>query len=157
MLMTACPPRAQPSPRSRPSQAQSSSPAMREPVPWHTASAGIASLGTSIGIEVLSPALGELIVAIELAAMLAIIGTALFASPALSERAFRILRWIANRPESSAPQPARQRQQAKKTEWLSGLSPGKGAGPGGPKILHRGRRRAREPADCCVPPPGEAG
>jgi hypothetical protein len=90
---------------------------MREPVPWHTVSAGIASLGTSIGVEVLRPALGELIVAIELAAMLAIIGTALFASPALSERAFRILRWIANRPEPSAPQPpARQRQQAK-TEW----------------------------------------
>ncbi len=90
MLMTVCPPRAQPSPRSRPAQAQSSSPALREPVLWHTVSAGIASLG----IEVLRPALGELIVAIELAAMLAIIGTALFASPALSERAFRILRWI---------------------------------------------------------------
>ena len=42
---------------------------------------------------------GEVIAFIEVAVMLTIIGTALFGSSALSERAFRLLRWIANRPE----------------------------------------------------------
>jgi hypothetical protein len=40
---------------------------------------------------------------IELAAALTIIGTALFGSQALSERGFRLLRWIANRPEPPGP------------------------------------------------------
>jgi hypothetical protein len=34
---------------------------------------------------------------------LTVIGTALFGSQELSERAFRLLRWIANRPEPTAP------------------------------------------------------
>ena len=73
--------------------------------PWRTAGLGIASLGTPVGIGVLHPMLGEVIAVIEVAAMLTIIGTALFGSSALSERAFRLLRWLGNRPEppSSAP------------------------------------------------------
>ena len=43
------------------------------------------------------PLLGQ--IAIELAATLTVLGTALFGSQALSERAFRLLRWIANRAE----------------------------------------------------------
>jgi hypothetical protein len=45
------------------------------------------------------PLLGQIAIAIELAVALTIIGTALFGSRPLSERAFRLLRWIANRPE----------------------------------------------------------
>jgi hypothetical protein len=60
---------------------------------------GLTSLGAPIGIGVADPLLGVTALVIELAAALTIIGTALFGSQALSERAFRLLRWIANRPE----------------------------------------------------------
>lgn len=40
---------------------------------------------------------------VELAVALTVIGTALFGSRELSERAFRLLRWMANRPEPLAP------------------------------------------------------
>jgi len=49
--------------------------------------------------------LGEIIAVIEVVGALTIIGTALFGSPALSERAFRLLRWIGNRPEPPGPAP----------------------------------------------------
>ena len=61
--------------------------------------AGVASLATPVGIGVLHPVLGEVIAVIEIAVILTIIGTALFGSSALSERAFRLLRWLGNRPE----------------------------------------------------------
>jgi hypothetical protein len=64
-----------------------------------------ASLGTPVGIGILHPMLGEVIAGIEVAAMLVIIGTALFGSSALSERAFRLLRWLGNRPEPPGPAP----------------------------------------------------
>ena len=72
-------------------------------VPWRTAGIGVTSLGTPIGIGVADPLLGQIAIAIELAVALAIIGTALYGSKALSERAFRFLRWIANRPEPPGP------------------------------------------------------
>jgi hypothetical protein len=75
------------------------------PGPWRTVGAGIASLGAPVGIGILHPMLGEAIAVIEVAAMLTIIGTALFGSSALSERAFRLLRWLGNRPEPPSPAP----------------------------------------------------
>jgi hypothetical protein len=65
--------------------------------------AGITVLGTPVGIGMLHPALGEIIAAIEVMMMLTIFGTALFGSPVLTERAFRLLRWIGNRPEPPGP------------------------------------------------------
>jgi hypothetical protein len=78
---------------------------MRDHVSWRSAATGIASLVTPIGIGVLHPVLGEVVAVIEVVAVLTIIGTALFGSQALSERAFRLLRWIGNRPEPAAPAP----------------------------------------------------
>jgi hypothetical protein len=78
-------------------------PARRERVPWRSVGAGVTALGTPAGIWVLHPMLGEVIAIIEVAVVLAIIGTALFGSPALVERAFRLLRWIGNRPEPPGP------------------------------------------------------
>lgn len=72
-------------------------------VPWRTAGIGLTSLGTPVGIGVADPLIGTIAFAIELAVTLTIIGTALFGSQALSERAFRLLRWITNRPEPPAP------------------------------------------------------
>jgi len=48
---------------------------------------------------------GEVIAIVEVVVVLAIIGTILFGSLALSERAFRLLRWIGNRPEPPGPAP----------------------------------------------------
>jgi len=72
-------------------------------VPWRTAGISLTSLGTPIGIGVADPLLGSMAFVLELAVALTIIGTALFGSQAISERAFRILRWITNRPEPPAP------------------------------------------------------
>jgi hypothetical protein len=77
----------------------------RERVPWRTVGTGIASLGTPAVFWIVCPVLGVVIAAIEAAAMLTIIGTALFGSQALSERAFRLLRWLVNRPEPPSPAP----------------------------------------------------
>jgi hypothetical protein len=74
---------------------------MRDRVSWRSAGTGIASLVTPVGIGVLHPVLGEVLVLIEVAVALTIIATALFGSQTLSERAFRFLRWIGNRPEPS--------------------------------------------------------
>jgi hypothetical protein len=51
----------------------------------------------------LNPLLGEVIAITEIVVALTVIGVALFGSQALSERAFRLLRWFGNRPEPPAP------------------------------------------------------
>lgn len=70
---------------------------------WRAAGVGLTSLGTPLGLGIADPLLGQATAAAELAVMFAIIGTALFGSQALSERAFRLLRWIGNRPEHPGP------------------------------------------------------
>jgi hypothetical protein len=72
-------------------------------LPWRAAGIGLTSLGTPIGIGVADPLLGQVAIAMELAVVLTIIGTALFGSQVMSERAFRLLRWVANRTEPAAP------------------------------------------------------
>lgn len=79
------------------------SPPPRERVPWRPTVAGAASLGTPVGIGMLNPLLGEVIALTEIVAALTVIAVALFGSQALSERAFRLLRWFGNRPEPPAP------------------------------------------------------
>ncbi len=72
--------------------------------PWRSVAASAAALGTPAGIGVLHPLLGEIVAIIELVMALTIIGAALFGSPDLSDRAFRLLRWIGNRPEPPGPE-----------------------------------------------------
>ncbi len=74
-----------------------------ERVPWRPAVTGAASLGTPVGIGMLYPLLGEVIAITEIVVALTVIAVALFGSQALSERAFRLLRWFGNRPEPPAP------------------------------------------------------
>jgi len=76
---------------------------VRERVPWGPVAASVTALGTPAGIGVLHPMLGEIVAIIELVVALTIIGTALFGSSDLSDRAFRLLRWIGNRPEPPGP------------------------------------------------------
>jgi hypothetical protein len=75
----------------------------RERVPWRPAVTGAASLGTPLGIGMLNALLGEVIAITEILVALTVIAVALFGSEALSERAFRLLRWFSNRPEPPAP------------------------------------------------------
>jgi hypothetical protein len=56
-----------------------------------------------LGIGMLHPLLGEVIAIAETAVVLMVIAVALFGSKALSERAFRLLRWFGNRPEPPGP------------------------------------------------------
>jgi hypothetical protein len=72
-------------------------------MPWRSVGVGAASLGTPVGIGLLRPMLGEIVIGIEVVVVLTMIATALFGSQTLSERAFRLLRWFGNRPEPPAP------------------------------------------------------
>jgi hypothetical protein len=72
-------------------------------VPWRPVGTAVTSLGAPIGLGMLHPMLGEIIAVIEVVVVLTIIATALFGSQALSERAFRLLRWFGNRPEPPTP------------------------------------------------------
>jgi len=65
--------------------------------------ATLAAAGVPVAGGVLHPILGEIVFLVELVAVLTVVGTALFGSLDLSERAFRLLRWIGNRPEPPAP------------------------------------------------------
>ncbi len=82
---------------------QSAEPKLLSPPPWRVVGVGIASLGTPVGIGVAHLVLGEIIAAVEVVVALTITGTALFGSQALSERAFRLLRWLGNRAEPPGP------------------------------------------------------
>ena len=77
--------------------------ATRGRVPWRSVGAGATTLGTPVALGVLHPMLGEAIAVVEIVVVLTIIVTALFGSQALSERAFRLLRWSGNRPEPPGP------------------------------------------------------
>lgn len=72
-------------------------------VPWWPAGTAAASLVAPAGLGMIQPVTGEVIGGIEVLVVLTIIATALFGSQALSERAFRLLRWFGNRPEPPAP------------------------------------------------------
>ncbi len=72
-------------------------------VPWRPVGAAATWLGAPVGLGMLHPMLGEVIAVIEVVVVLTIIATALFGSQALSERAFRLLRWFGNRPEPPTP------------------------------------------------------
>jgi len=76
---------------------------MPERVPWRSVGAGMVSVGTPLCVGVLHPQIGEVMIVIELIMFLTVLGTALFGSETLSERAFRLLRWLGNRPEPPAP------------------------------------------------------
>jgi hypothetical protein len=78
-------------------------PPSREHPPWRPISVGLSSLGIPAGIGILHPVLGEALIVIEIAVALTIIGAALFGNETLSERAFRLLRWLGNRPEPPSP------------------------------------------------------
>jgi hypothetical protein len=87
----------------RPLPRNTGEPAMRDRPPWRSAGTGVVSLVTPVGFGMFHPSLGMVFGIIEVVVALTIIGMALFGSQTLSERAFRFLRWIRNRPEPPTP------------------------------------------------------
>jgi hypothetical protein len=83
-----------------------SAPTARREHGWHVLAISTGSLAPPIGLGVRHPVVGEAFAGVELAVLLTIIGAALFGSRVLSERAFRLLRWLGNRPEPPEPPPA---------------------------------------------------
>lgn len=61
------------------------------------------AVATPAGIAFADPTLGEALAAGEGGLAALILLSALFGSARVSERAFRLLRWIANRPEPESP------------------------------------------------------
>lgn len=87
----------------------------RDRVRWQPLGLGAASAGVPFGIGLQHPSVGVALMIVELALVLTVIATALFGTDELSERAFRLLRWIGNRPEPASPQktrPPRKSSQA---------------------------------------------
>jgi hypothetical protein len=78
-------------------------PAKAESASWRSIGASVISTGVPTSVGAVHPIIGIGIAVLELAVALTVIGTALFGSRELSERAFRLLRWIANRPEPPTP------------------------------------------------------
>lgn len=72
-------------------------------IPWRSVGASMVSVGTPLGIAMLYPLLGAVLAVVELVMILTVLGTALFGSQTLSERAFRLLRWLRDRPEPPSP------------------------------------------------------
>ena len=56
--------------------------------------AALAAAGIPVTSGMLHPILGEIVFLVELVVVLTLVGAALFGSLDLSERAFRLLRWI---------------------------------------------------------------
>jgi hypothetical protein len=80
-------------------------------VRWQPLGLGAASAGVPVGIGLQHPSVGVALMIVELASALTIIATALFGTYELSERAFRLLRWVGNRPEPASPQKTRRPRQ----------------------------------------------
>ena len=71
-----------------------------EQIPWWFIGMRVVPAGASAVVGALHPLLGAVIALVAMSVALTIVGTAMFGSPELSMRAFRL---IGNRPESRSP------------------------------------------------------
>jgi hypothetical protein len=72
-------------------------------LPWRALGLGLSAIGGTAAAYYSHPLVGQAIVICETAAAMITVATALFGSETTSERAFRLLRWLTNRPEPDAP------------------------------------------------------
>jgi hypothetical protein len=73
---------------------------------WRSLGIGVGAIGTPVAAGCLHPLLGLSLFAPQAAMLMIIFGAALFGSKTISERAFRLLRWLAGRPEPAGPSPS---------------------------------------------------
>jgi hypothetical protein len=71
--------------------------------PWRTFGLGISAIGAPSAASYFHPVLGLLLAASEIATIVTVVASALFGTSTISERAFRLLRWFADRPEPPSP------------------------------------------------------
>ena len=71
--------------------------------PWRSLGIGIGAVGAPAATSCLHPVLGLSIFAAQAITLMIIFGSALFGKKTVSDRAFRLLRWLAARPEPTAP------------------------------------------------------
>jgi len=64
---------------------------------------GAGVIGAPTAVYFVYPTVGLILGACELSIFMIVLVTALFGTSTLSERAFRLLRWLADRPEYAAP------------------------------------------------------
>ena len=67
--------------------------------PGRRAAAVLAVAGVPAAVWALQPVLGLLLIGLQSLIAVTVVAVALFGSDRLSERAFRLLRWVADRPE----------------------------------------------------------
>jgi hypothetical protein len=72
-------------------------------LPWRALGLGLPAIGGIAAAYYSQPMVGEAIVICGTVSAVITMATALFGSETTSERAFRLLRWLANRPEPDAP------------------------------------------------------
>lgn len=74
-------------------------------LPGRRVSFGLATTIVAVptGIALANPMLATVLASAELALLLTVLLTAVFAPAAISERAFRLLRWMTGRPEPDQP------------------------------------------------------
>lgn len=72
-------------------------------LPWRSLGLGSSAIGGIAAAYHSCPPIGLAIISCGVAATMIIIGAALFGSATVSGRAFRFLRWLADRPEPAAP------------------------------------------------------
>lgn len=71
---------------------------------WRSVACSATGLGLPIGVGLLHPVVGVTVATVEMLIALTIVGTALFGSSEFSNRAFRLLRCVSNKPEPPDPQ-----------------------------------------------------
>jgi hypothetical protein len=64
---------------------------------------GTAAVGPPAALCLIYPTIGIAMAVCEFMAFMIVVATALYGSSTLSDRAFRLLRWLADRPEPHAP------------------------------------------------------
>jgi hypothetical protein len=69
------------------------------------AAVGLGTLGLPGAVCAFHPLLAAALAIVEAVVVLVFLFTALFGSETISDRGFRLLRWIANQPEPAAPPP----------------------------------------------------
>jgi hypothetical protein len=72
-------------------------------LPWRALGLSSSAIGGIAAAYYLHPIVGLAIVICETGVAMVTIATALFGSATTSDRAFRLLRWLTNRPEPGAP------------------------------------------------------
>jgi hypothetical protein len=72
-------------------------------IPCWLVGARVTSTGVPVAVGVMHPLLGGMVALVVVFVALVVVATALFGSGELSRRAFRLMRWIRNRPEPRNP------------------------------------------------------